>query len=66
MLFCFIIIVVVQSNFLTGIGLKKGDIVALNMENRPEYLTTWLGIAKAGGASAFINCNLKGSFQRSS
>ena len=31
------------------------------MPNRPEYLAVWLGIAKAGGATALINTNLAGA-----
>jgi len=41
-------------------GLSKGDVVALLMENRPEYLVAWLGIIKAGGQAALINTNLTG------
>jgi len=41
-------------------GLKKGDVVALLMENRPEYLFSWLGVIKAGGQAALINTNLTG------
>jgi fatty-acyl-CoA synthase len=39
-------------------GLGRGDVVALMMENRPEYLIAWLGILKAGAAAALINANL--------
>jgi len=39
-------------------GLGRGDVVALMMENRPEYLVAWLGIVKAGGTAALINTNL--------
>lgn len=38
-------------------GIGKGDVVALLMENRPEYLVAWLGIIKAGAAAALINTN---------
>ncbi len=41
-------------------GLGKDDVVALLMENRPEYLFTWLGMAKVGIITALINTNLKG------
>ncbi len=41
-------------------GLKQGDAVALLMENRPEYLMAWLGMAKIGVATALINTNLTG------
>jgi fatty-acyl-CoA synthase len=41
-------------------GLKKGDVVILLMESRPEYIFTWLGLSKLGIISAQINYNLKG------
>ena len=41
-------------------GLKPGDVVALWMENRPEFVITWLGLAKAGLVTALINTNLRG------
>ena len=33
-------------------GIGRGDAVALLMENRPEYVATWLGLLKVGAASA--------------
>ena len=30
------------------------------MENRPEFLMAWIGIAQVGGTSALINTNLTG------
>jgi fatty-acyl-CoA synthase len=41
-------------------GLQRGDVVALLMENRPEYLFAWLGMAKIGVVTALINTNLRG------
>jgi len=41
-------------------GLRRGDVVALLMENRPEYLATWMGLAKLGVKTALINTNLTG------
>jgi fatty-acyl-CoA synthase len=41
-------------------GLGKGDVIALMMMNRPEYLAVWLGFARAGVATALINTNLSG------
>jgi fatty-acyl-CoA synthase len=43
-----------------GVGLHSGDVAALLMENRPEYLATWLGLAKVGVTTALINTNLGG------
>ena len=42
----------------TGIG--QGSVVGLLMENRPEYLVMWLGLAKVGAVSALLNTNLRG------
>ena len=42
-------------------GWGKGDVVALLMENRPEYLMTWAGLAKLGATTALINTNLTGT-----
>ena len=39
-------------------NLKKGDVIALLMENRPEFLMAWIGIAQVGGTTALINTNL--------
>ena len=41
-------------------GIGKGDVIALMMPNRPEYLAIWLGIAKAGGATALLNTGQTG------
>ncbi len=41
-------------------GLAKGETVALLMPNRAEYLCIWLGVARAGGATALLNTNLSG------
>ena len=40
-------------------GLKKGDVVALFMENKPEYIGLWYGLSKLGVISALINTNLR-------
>src|SRR5215469_17785401 len=41
-------------------GLKRGDCVALFMENRPDFLCCWLGLFKAGLSVALINTNQRG------
>jgi fatty-acyl-CoA synthase len=40
-----------------SIGVKRGDAVALLMENRPEYLFAWGGLVKIGAVAALINTN---------
>ncbi|HSS12992.1 MAG TPA: AMP-binding protein, partial [Rhizomicrobium sp.] len=39
-------------------GIGRGDVVALLMENRPDYICAWLGLFKAGAQVALINTNL--------
>ena len=41
-------------------GLGRGQRVALLMQNRPEFLEIWAGLAKAGVTTALINTNLSG------
>lgn len=42
------------------IGLKKGDVVTLFMDNRPEYIIAWLGLVKRGIIVALVNTHLAG------
>ncbi len=41
-------------------GLAKGEVVALLMPNRPEYLAIWIGITAVGGVVSLLNTNLAG------
>ena len=36
-------------------GLARGECVALFMNNRPEFVAAWMGLAKVGVATALIN-----------
>ena len=36
-------------------GIQKGEVVALMMENRPEYFAIWLGLIQAGAVVALIS-----------
>ena len=49
------------ANYFLSLNFRKGDCVAIFMENRPEYVATWLGLAKIGVIPALINYNLKQS-----
>lgn len=49
------------ANWALGLGLKSGDCVALFMENEPDYIAFWIGMAKVGVRTALINSNLIGS-----
>lgn len=42
-------------------GYKKGDAIALLLENRPEFVAIWLGLNKLGVITALINTNLRKS-----
>lgn len=44
-----------------SVGLKKGDTIALFMENRPDYIAFWAGMAKIAVKTALINYNLAGA-----
>ncbi len=47
------------ANLFGSYGLKKGDVVALFMENKPEYIGIWYGLSKLGVITALINTNLR-------
>ncbi|MAL97556.1 long-chain-acyl-CoA synthetase [Hydrocarboniclastica marina] len=48
------------SHFFQQQGLKKGDRIAIFLENRPELLAVFIGAAKLGVACALINTAQKG------
>lgn len=41
-------------------GYRRGDVVALSMENRPEYVALWLGLSRIGVVTALLNTHLTG------
>ena len=43
------------AHYLISIGIQPGDVVALLMENRPDYLCCMAAIIKTGGIAALIN-----------
>ena len=47
------------ANLLLQRGYKEGDVGALFMENRSQYVGLWLGMAKIGVEAALINFNLR-------
>ncbi len=44
-----------------SLGLGHGDVVALMMPNRPDYLAIWLGLSRVGVTTALLNTNLAGA-----
>ncbi len=43
-----------------ALGLKPGDVVALMMDNCPEFPLVWLGLAKVGIRTALLNTSARG------
>ena len=41
-------------------GVRKGDAVALMMENRPEFFYAWFGMLKLGACTALLNTTARG------
>lgn len=41
-------------------GVRRGDVVAMCLENRPGFFHIWLGLAKLGAIAAFLNTNVRG------
>lgn len=47
------------ANLFQQHGFKKNDVIALFMENRPEFICIWLGLSKLGVIVPLINTNLR-------
>ena len=47
------------ANWAISKGYKTGDAISLLMENKPEYIFTWFGLAKIGVTVACLNNNIK-------
>ena len=47
------------ANALIGLGVKKGDHVALLMSHCPEWVANYFGIIKAGGVAVLLSHMLK-------
>ncbi|XP_063084137.1 long-chain fatty acid transport protein 1 isoform X9 [Cavia porcellus] len=41
------------------LGFAPGDVVAVFLEGRPEFVGLWLGLAKAGVVASLLNVNLR-------
>jgi acyl-CoA synthetase (AMP-forming)/AMP-acid ligase II len=48
------------ANWAVSEGLQVGDVVTVMLDNRPEYLPVWLGLAKVRVVGTLINTNTKG------
>jgi len=47
------------ANYFQNEGFTSSDTVAILLENSPEFVGLWLGMAKVGIHAAFINTNLR-------
>jgi fatty-acyl-CoA synthase len=43
-----------------ALGVRRGDVVALAMENRAEFFFAWFGLAKLGAVAGFLNTHIGG------
>jgi citronellyl-CoA synthetase len=48
------------ANYFQSCGLTRGDVVAINLENRPELFAALIGANKVGAAAAMINTSQRG------
>ncbi|MBU8906233.1 ATP-dependent acyl-CoA ligase [Desertibacillus haloalkaliphilus] len=48
------------ANVISSLGLKKGDSCAVMLPNSPEFLATWLGLARVGVIEVPINVAFRG------
>ena len=48
------------ANHLAAVGVQRGDVVSLLMENRIEFLALTVALNKLGATTGFINTNLRG------
>lgn len=43
------------ANFFLELGIKKGELTALHLHNKPQYLICWLALAQIGAVSVPLN-----------
>ncbi len=48
------------ANALLGLGLKKGDVVGIQMPNVPEYMISYMGVTMMGGVLATMHMPYRG------
>lgn len=48
------------ARFFADQGIRKGDTVAINIDNRPDFLFVFHGLQRLGAIAALINTNLSG------
>ncbi|KAF6215249.1 hypothetical protein GE061_010001 [Apolygus lucorum] len=48
------------ANAFRELNYKKGDVVAIFVNSRPEYVCLWLGLSRLGVVSSLVNVSLRG------
>jgi acyl-CoA synthetase (AMP-forming)/AMP-acid ligase II len=43
---------------MNDLGIRKGELVAIDGANSPEYLMLWFALDGIGACISFINCHL--------
>ena len=52
------------AHFALTRGLRRGDVAALMLDNCPDFIYCWMGLAKIGCIAALINTHIKGNALR--
>jgi crotonobetaine/carnitine-CoA ligase len=52
------------ANAFLELGIVKGDKVSIMLQNCPDFIYIWLGLAKIGAVEVPVNTNYKGEFLR--
>lgn len=48
------------AHYYLSLGVRKGDVIAVMLENRPEMIATVIGLAKLGVTAALVNTSQSG------
>jgi len=46
---------------MNDLGVQKGEMVAIDGPNSPEYLMLWYALDGIGACISFVNCHLTGA-----
>lgn len=49
-----------MGNYFKSVGLSKGDVLAVCLENRVDHTGIWMGLAKIGAVGSLTNTNIRG------
>ena len=46
---------------MNDLGIQRGEMIALDGPNSPEFMMLWFGLEGIGASVSFINCHLTGT-----